>query len=52
MWKRELVTLLKGSPSAERKFLRWKIIQSRFPMHGDYGWSHEVLENEESGVLL
>jgi len=52
MWKRELVNLLKDSPSPERKFLRWKIIQSRFPTNGGYGWSHEVVENEGLEVLL
>ena len=46
-WKRELVSLLKDSPSAERKFLRWKNV------HGFLGdrWVCEIVANEELEVF-
>ena len=50
-WKRELIDLLKHSPSTERKFLRWKIAQSYLRTGVDFGWAHDVVVNEELEVL-
>jgi len=45
IWKRELVGLLKDSPSTERKILRWKIAQSSLRTR-----TYEVVEDEELEV--
>jgi len=49
-WKRELISLLKGSPSTERKFLRWKIAQG-YLRTDRRGRVYEVVVNEELEVL-
>jgi len=49
-WKRELISLLKNSPSAERKFLKWKIAQSYMRADGR-GRVYEVVVNEKFEVL-
>jgi len=46
IWKRELISLLKDSPSTERKILRWKIAQSSMRTR-----AYEVVEDEELEVL-
>lgn len=50
VWKGELISLLKDSPSTERKFLRWKITQSYLRTDGR-GRAFEVMLNEELEVL-
>ena len=49
-WKREFISLLKDSPSTERKFLRWKIAQS-YLVTGGRGRAYEVVVNEELEVF-
>ena len=49
-WKQELISLLKNSPSAERKFLRWKVAQSYMRTDGR-GRVYEVVVNEKLEVL-
>ena len=49
-WRRELISLLKDSPSTERKFLRWKIAQSYLRTDGR-GRAYEIVVNEELEVL-
>jgi len=46
VWKRELISLLKDSPSTERKFLRWKIAKS-YPRTSARGRAYTVVVNEE-----
>jgi len=48
-WKRELVNLLKDSPSTERKFLKWTVTKSH--LRTVFGWAYEVVESEELEVL-
>lgn len=48
-WKRELISLLKDSPSADRKVLRWKIVQS-YPHPRRAGRAYDVVETEELEV--
>ena len=50
MWRRELIGLLKDSPSTERKFLRWKIAQSYMRQDGR-GRAYVVVTNEELEVF-
>jgi len=50
IWKRELTSLLKDSPSTDRKFLRWKVVQSRPRIIG-IGRVYDIVENEELEVL-
>ena len=50
MCRRELISLLKDSPSTERKFLRWKIAQSYQRTDGP-GWVYHVVTNKELEVL-
>jgi len=49
-WKRELINLLKDSPSTERKFLRWKIVQIFIRADGR-SRGQEVVVNEELEVF-
>jgi len=49
VWKRELIDLLKDSPSTDRKVLRWKIVQS-YPHCLRAGRAHDVIETEELEV--
>jgi hypothetical protein len=52
VWKGNLISLLKGSPSAERKFLRWRITQSYVRIDdGRCRRVYDVVENEELEVL-
>ena len=48
-WKRDLVGLLKDSPSTDRKVLRWKVVRRRLLAHGA-GNAYDVVENEEIEV--
>ena len=48
-WKRDLIGLLKDSPSTDRKVLRWKVVQRRLLAHGA-GNAYDVVENEEIEV--
>lgn len=50
IWKGELIGLLKDSPSTDRKFLRWKVVQSYRNPHG-VGRGYDVVETEELEVL-
>ena len=52
MWRRELISLLKDSPSREHKFLRLKFAQSYQRTDG-HGWAYVVVTsaNEELEVL-
>jgi len=49
VWKRELISLLKDSPSTERKFLRWKIAKS-YPRTSARGRAYRIVVNEELEV--
>lgn len=44
--KEEFISLLKDSPSTDRKFLRWKVVQRRLGT----GRAYDVVENEELEV--
>jgi hypothetical protein len=48
-WKRELINLLKDSPSTDRKVLRWKIVQS-YPHPQGANRVYNVVETEELEV--
>jgi hypothetical protein len=48
-YKRELVRILKDSPSRERKFLRWKVVQRRARALDD-DRPYDVVEKEELEV--
>lgn len=48
-WKRELIGLLKDSPSTDRKILRWKVVQS-YPHPLRAGRAYDVMETEELEV--
>jgi hypothetical protein len=48
-WKRELIGLLKDSPSTDHKFLRWKIIRNYVRRH--VGRVHEIVEAGELEVF-
>jgi hypothetical protein len=48
-WRRDLISLLKDSPSTDRKVLRWKVVQRRLLAHGA-GNTYDVVENEEIEV--
>ena len=48
-WRRELIGLLKDSPSTDRKILRWKFVQSHRHPHGT-GRVYNVVETEELEV--
>lgn len=50
IWKGELISLLKDSPSTDRKFLRWKVVRSYRNPHGA-GRGYDVVETEELEVL-
>ena len=52
-WRRELISLLKDSPSTERKFLRWKITISHLVLEttGNRNWVHAIMANEELEVF-
>jgi len=50
IWKRELIRLLKDSPSTDRKFLRWRVVQSR-PRIVAVGRAYDIVESEELEVL-
>jgi len=50
IWKKELVSLLRDSPSTDRKFLRWKLVQS-YPRIRGGGRAYDVVENGELEVL-
>jgi len=52
IWKRELVGLLKGGPSTENTFSRWKTTQGHPRTNGGFGRAHEVAENEGWETLL
>ena len=49
-WKRELISLLKDSPSTERKFLRWKIAKS-YPHTSARGRAYTIVVKEGLEVL-
>ncbi|KAF9782909.1 hypothetical protein BJ322DRAFT_180839 [Thelephora terrestris] len=49
IYKRELVRILKDSPSRERKFLRWKVVQRRTRALDD-DRPYDVVEKEELEV--
>lgn len=49
-WKRKLISLLKDSPSTERKYLRWRVAKCR-PHSGGNGRAYDIIENEELEVL-
>jgi len=52
IWKRDLVSLLKDSPSTDRKFLRWKVVKSYRRTNGPgRGRAYDVVESEELEVL-
>ena len=44
--KKEFISLLKDSPSSDRKYLRWKVVQRRLGTDRAY----DVVENEELEV--
>ena len=48
-WKRDLISILKDSPSKDRKVLKWKVIQRRSLTHVA-GNIYDVAENEEFEV--
>lgn len=45
--KKEFISILKDSPSTDRKFLRWKVVRSTDPFHR----THEVVEDQEVEVF-
>lgn len=50
IWRRELISILKDSPSKDRKILRWRVVQSyRHP--GTIRLLYDVVEDEELEVL-
>jgi len=48
-WRRELISLLKDSPSTDRKILRWKLVQNCRHPRGT-GRVYNVVETEELEV--
>jgi len=50
VWRSQLISILKDSPSTERKFLRWKIVQS-FVRADRRGRAYEVVVKEELEVF-
>lgn len=48
-WRRELMSILRDSPSTERKFMKWKIIQ-HIPYTPGSNLAYEVVESEELEV--
>ena len=50
-WKRHVIEVLKDSPSEERKFLRWKVYESRRLPYSVSRGTQVVLEQGELEVL-
>jgi len=50
IWKRELIGLLKDSPSTDRKVLRWKVVQICL-CPNDVRLVYDIVESEESEVF-
>jgi len=50
IWKKKLVDLLKDSPSVDRKFLRWKVVQT-YRRPDSFYQAYDVVETEELEVL-
>ena len=51
MWRQEIISLLRDSPSTERKLLRWKIAKS-YPNTHAHGRAYTIVVKEELEVTL
>ena len=49
-WKKRFIGLLKDSPSTDRKFLRWKVVQS-YQRPNSFYHAYDVVETEELEVF-
>lgn len=51
IWKKELTSILKDSPSRDRKILRWKVVRPNLnSFSDDILRTYDVVENEEIEV--